>query len=56
MTRYWDVLNTAMLDKIQYPNMDRESSDHASLLSNIQGMFKGQTMEALVQTKHDIEQ
>eukprot|EP00580_Thalassiosira_gravida_P015713 CAMPEP_0201665810 /NCGR_PEP_ID=MMETSP0494-20130426/6840_1 /ASSEMBLY_ACC=CAM_ASM_000839 /TAXON_ID=420259 /ORGANISM="Thalassiosira gravida, Strain GMp14c1" /LENGTH=294 /DNA_ID=CAMNT_0048144839 /DNA_START=15 /DNA_END=896 /DNA_ORIENTATION=+ len=54
--RYWDALHTVTLDEIQYLKTGGESGGHASLVGDIRGMFKGQTMEALVQMKGDIEQ
>lgn len=54
--RYWDALHTVTSDEIQYLKTGGESGTHASLVSDIRDMFKGQSPDALMQMKSDIEQ
>lgn len=53
---YWDALHKVTLDEIQYLKSGGEKGNHASMVNDIRGMFKGQSMAALVQMKQDIEQ
>ena len=54
--RYWDALHSVTLDEIQYLKTGGEGGTHASLVNDIRGMFKGQSMDALLEMKQDIEQ
>jgi len=53
---YWDALHKVTIDEIQYLKTGGEKGNHASMVTDIRDMFKGQSMAALVQMKHDIEQ
>jgi hypothetical protein len=53
---YWDGLYKVTMDEIQYLKTGGEKGNHASMVNDIRGMFKGQSMPALVQMKQDIEQ
>jgi len=53
---YWDALHKVTMDEIQYLKTGGEKGNHASMVNDIRGMFKGQSMAALVQMKQDIEQ
>ncbi len=53
---YWDALHKVTRDEIQYLKTGGERGTHASMVNDIRGMFKGQSMAALVQMKQDIEQ
>lgn len=54
--RYWDALHTVTLDEIQFLKTGGDGGGHASLVGDIRGMFKGQSMDALVEMKADIDQ
>lgn len=53
---YWDALHKVTTDEIQYLKTGGENGNHASMVNDIRGMFKGQSMAALVKMKQDIEQ
>lgn len=53
--RYWDALYTVTLDEIQYLKTGGTSGGHASLVEDIRNMFTGQSVEALLQMKEEIE-
>ncbi|KAL7430396.1 hypothetical protein ACHAXH_002205 [Discostella pseudostelligera] len=53
--RYWDALHTVTLDEIQYLKTGGTSGGHASLVGDIRNMFTGQSVEALLQMKDEIE-
>ena len=54
--QYWDALHEVAVDEVQYLKSGGEAGNHASMIKDIRDMFKGQSMAALVQMKHDIEQ
>ena len=54
--RYWDALHTVTCDEIKFLKTGGESGGHASLVADIRDMFKGQSIDALLQMKGDIEQ
>ena len=53
---YWDALHNVTMDEIQYLKTGGEKGNHASIVNDIRGMFKGQSLAALVQMKQDIEE
>ena len=53
---YWDALHKVTTDEIQCLKTGGENGNHASMVNDIRGMFKGQSMAALVKMKQDIEQ
>jgi hypothetical protein len=53
--RYWDALYTVTLDEIQYLKTGGTDGGHASLVGDIRNMFTGQSVEALLHMKEEIE-
>jgi hypothetical protein len=53
--RYWDALYTVTLDEIHYLKTGGTSGGHTSLVGDIRNMFLGQSIEALLQMKEEIE-
>ena len=53
---YWDALHKVTIDEVQYLKTGGEKGNHATMVTDIRGMFKGQSMAALVQMRQDIEQ
>ena len=54
--QYWDAIHTVTLDEIQFLKTGGDNGGHASLVKDICDMFNGQSMDALLQMKSDIEQ
>ena len=54
--QYWDAIHTVTLDEIQFLKTGGDNGGHASLVKDICEIFHGQSMDALLQMKSDIEQ
>ncbi|CAB9505133.1 Conserved mid region of cactin [Seminavis robusta] len=54
--KYWEALRIVAEDEIKYLNTGGKDGSHASMVQDVQKIFKGQSPDALVKMKGEVEQ